>query len=95
MSVALRAENNSSGRNNAAESFVLYRISPRDSDATKIGAASNAKRLDRFAQKGLDAGMLARIKAPIGLAIGAATPAEISVSILAQLTETLRNMGKS
>jgi xanthine dehydrogenase accessory factor len=45
-------------------------------------------------QKGLDAGTLARIRGPIGLAIGAVTPAEISISILAQLTETLRNPDK-
>ena len=56
---------------------------------------THAKRLDRFAQRGLNAEILARIKAPIGLAIGAATPAEISISILAQLTETLRNMSES
>ena len=56
---------------------------------------THAKRLERLAQRGLDAGMLARIRAPIGLAIGAATPAEISISILAQLTETLRNMSES
>ena len=43
---------------------------------------------------GLDAEALARIRSPIGLAIGATTPAEISISILAQLTETLRKTGQ-
>jgi xanthine dehydrogenase accessory factor len=55
---------------------------------------THAKRLERLMQKGLDAGTLARIRGPIGLAIGAVTPAEISISILAQLTETLRNPDK-
>ena len=38
---------------------------------------------------GLDA-ELARIHAPIGLDIGAASPAEIAVAIMAQITERLR-----
>jgi xanthine dehydrogenase accessory factor len=55
---------------------------------------THAKRFERLQQKGLNDEMLARIRAPIGLAIGAATPAEISISILAQLTETLRKTGQ-
>lgn len=48
---------------------------------------THAARLERLAGLG-DA--LGRIHAPVGLAIGARTPAEIAVSILAQLVERLR-----
>jgi xanthine dehydrogenase accessory factor len=46
---------------------------------------TNAKRLERLRAAGLDEAKLARIRAPIGLAIGAATPGEIAVAILAEI----------
>ena len=51
---------------------------------------THARRLERLAEAGLDAGALARIHGPVGLAIGARSPAEISISILAELTGVLR-----
>ncbi|MFT0859810.1 XdhC family protein [Ancylobacter sp. G4_0304] len=51
---------------------------------------THAARLERLAGRGLGTEMLARIHAPIGLDIGAATPAEIAVAILAQVVGTLR-----
>ena len=48
--------------------------------------ASSAFRAD-----GLDEAALARIHAPIGLAIGARSPAEIAVSILAEIINALRH----
>jgi xanthine dehydrogenase accessory factor len=51
---------------------------------------THAKRLERLAAAGVGEAGLARIHGPAGLAIGARTPAEIAVSVLAQLTQVLR-----
>lgn len=47
---------------------------------------THAARLQRLAEAGFDQPALARIHGPAGLAIGAKSPAEIAVSVLAQLT---------
>ncbi len=52
---------------------------------------THAKRVDRLRQAGFDDTAIARIHAPIGLDIGAQTPAEIAVSVMAQITLTLRS----
>jgi xanthine dehydrogenase accessory factor len=51
---------------------------------------THARRTERFAEAGFGATDLARMHAPIGLDIGASSPAEIAVSILAELIATLR-----
>lgn len=51
---------------------------------------THAKRLDRLRAAGVSEAAIARIHAPVGLDIGAKTPAEIAVSILAQITQSLR-----
>ncbi|GLK71133.1 XdhC family protein [Ancylobacter dichloromethanicus] len=51
---------------------------------------SHAGRVERLAARGVPRAALARIRAPIGLDIGAANPAEIAVSILAELVGELR-----
>lgn len=51
---------------------------------------THARRLARLAEKGFNEVELSRIHAPIGLDIGAVSPAEIAVSALAQVVERLR-----
>lgn len=51
---------------------------------------THAKRLDRLRTGGVAEDQIARIHAPVGLDIGAKIPAEIAVSIMAQITRRLR-----
>lgn len=51
---------------------------------------THAKRVERLAAEGIPEADIARIHAPVGLDIGAKTPAEIAVSIMAQITQRLR-----
>jgi xanthine dehydrogenase accessory factor len=51
---------------------------------------THARRGDRLRGQGATDADIARIHAPIGLAIGAVSPSEIAVSIIAQITATLR-----
>jgi xanthine dehydrogenase accessory factor len=59
-----------------------------------IGALGSRKthgrRLERLKSQGASDAALARIHAPIGLNIGAVSPAEIAVSIIAEITARLR-----
>jgi xanthine dehydrogenase accessory factor len=63
------------------------------SDAFYIGALgskrTHARRVDRLRELGFTDKDIARIHAPIGLGIGAVSPAEISLSILGQITQVL------
>jgi xanthine dehydrogenase accessory factor len=63
-------------------------------DCFYIGALGSRKthgrRVERLKQAGVSDANVARIHAPIGLDIGAVSPAEIAVAIIAQITERLR-----
>jgi len=47
----------------------------------------------RLGERGLDVAALARLHGPVGLRIGARTPAEIAVSILGEIVAALRGAG--
>lgn len=50
---------------------------------------THAKRVQRLTDQGFGEAELARINAPVGLAVGAKSPAEIAIAILAQITQVL------
>ena len=51
---------------------------------------THAKRVARLEEAGFTASEIARIHAPVGLNIGAKSPAEIALSIMAEITQVLR-----
>ena len=63
-------------------------------DCFYIGALgskkTHARRLERLKAQGASEAALSRIHAPIGLAIGAVSPPEIAVAIMAEITASLR-----
>ena len=89
---------------NAASAVVTLTHDPKlddvalaaalNSPAFYIGALgsrrTHAARIERLSAQGFDAAALARIHGPAGLDIGAATPSEIALSVLAQMTAAWR-----
>lgn len=69
-------------------------IAALKSEAFYVGALGSKKthaaRAARLKAAGFDDAAIARINGPVGLDIGAVSPAEIAVSIMAQIIETLR-----
>jgi xanthine dehydrogenase accessory factor len=63
-------------------------------DCFYIGALgsrkTHARRIERLTAQGISDAALARIHAPIGLEIGAVSPSEIAVAIMAEITAQLR-----
>lgn len=67
-------------------------IAALDSSAFYVGALgsrrTHMKRLDRLREKGIEEIALTRIHSPVGLDLGGRQPAEIAVSILAEVLRT-------
>ncbi len=65
------------------------------SDCVYVGALgsrkTHARRVERLTAAGFAPDVIARIRAPIGLDIGAVSPAEIAASILAEVIDALRS----
>jgi xanthine dehydrogenase accessory factor len=53
---------------------------------------THAARAARLAEAGFSSELIGRIRAPIGLAIGAVSPAEIALAVLAEVVATLRRV---
>ncbi|HEX5691872.1 MAG TPA: XdhC/CoxI family protein [Roseiflexaceae bacterium] len=98
------------GKLNSNSFVVLLTHDPKlDDPALKIALPSparyvgalgspktHAKRLDRLREDGVPEAQLARLHAPIGLKIGANTPEEIAVSIIAEVVAARHGLtGKS
>lgn len=70
-----------------------------DADCFYVGALgsrkTHARRVERLTAAGYTQGAMDRIHAPIGLPIGAASPAEIAVSVLAEIIAALRRGGRA
>ncbi|MER9400723.1 XdhC family protein [Mesorhizobium sp. M0615] len=68
-----------------------------DANCFYVGALgsrkTHAKRVERLLALGATADQISRIHAPIGLDIGAASPAEIAVAVLAQTIHAFRSRG--
>lgn len=66
-----------------------------NSEAFYIGALGSRKthaaRLERLRKAGCDETDLKRIHSPVGISIGSVTPAEIAISIMAEITRVKRN----
>ena len=88
------------GELNAAKRFVVVSTQGKGDEAALRGALATeatyrafvgsrrkmAALRDKLVAEGIDAGLLDRVKAPAGLDLGAITPEEIAMSILAEIT---------
>jgi len=77
------------------DDFAL--VSALKAQAFYVGALgsrkTHARRVERLTDAGLTSVQIERIHAPIGLDIGAASPAEIAVAVLAQVIAAFRSRG--
>ncbi|MEQ1647087.1 MAG: XdhC family protein [Hyphomicrobiaceae bacterium] len=84
---------------------ALAHVGHIDDEALKLAVASecfyvgalgskrnHAKRVERLAAGGVTAEQIARIRSPIGLDLGASTPPEIALSVMAEILRHLRGI---
>ncbi|MDP4006644.1 XdhC family protein [Methylobacterium sp. NEAU K] len=69
----------------AAECFYVGALGSRKTHAARVA---------RLAEAGFSPDQIGRIRAPIGLAIGAVSPAEIALSVLAEVVASLRRVAR-
>jgi xanthine dehydrogenase accessory factor len=65
----------------AAECFYVGALGSRKTHAARVA---------RLTEAGFSPGQIGRIRAPIGLALGAVSPAEIALAVLAEIVASLR-----
>jgi xanthine dehydrogenase accessory factor len=65
----------------AAECFYVGALGSRKTHAARVA---------RLTEAGFSPGQIGRIRAPIGLAVGAVSPAEIALAVLAEIVASLR-----
>ncbi len=72
---------------------LLYAINSQTRYIGALGSRiTNAKRLEALREEGATEEQLKRIHAPVGLKIGARQPAEIALSIMAEIVATAHNL---
>lgn len=73
-------------------------VAALESDVFYIGALGSRRthreRCDRLMEAGVTVDQIKRIHAPVGLDISAQSPAEIAVAVIAEVTQTLRQVNK-
>lgn len=73
---------------------VLRAILKKEAAFTYIGMIGSRKKVhetfDKFEHEGIDAEKIKSVYSPVGIDIGADTPAEISISILAEMTALMK-----
>ncbi len=74
-------------------------VAPAAQEARYLGLIGSARKVRgvfaRLRQEGVSEDRLRLVRAPIGLSIGAVTPEEIAVAILAEMTAVRRNAGEN